>query len=95
MAVNGPIPAGGKILHRCDNRPCIRASHLYLGTNADNVRDRVMRLRGYRKLSDAEVSDIRRLFGRYGRGGVSGKELAERYGVSRSHVSSIVHRRER
>ena len=94
MAVNGPIPEGGQVLHRCDNRACIRASHLFLGDNLDNVRDRVMRMRSARKLSDEEVADIRRLYSRYGTRlggtGLSGKELSERYGVGRSQISRIV-----
>lgn len=90
MAVNGPIPDGGQILHRCDNRACIRASHLYLGDNDDNVRDKVMRLRFPRKLSPDEVAEIRRLYGRRGQGGVSGRDLALRFGVSKSQVSQIV-----
>ena len=36
---NGPIPAGMCVLHRCDNPPCVRVSHLFLGTNSDNVQD--------------------------------------------------------
>jgi hypothetical protein len=36
---NGPIPEGLHILHRCDNRRCVRPDHLYPGTDADNVRD--------------------------------------------------------
>lgn len=38
-AANGPIPAGLVIRHKCDNRLCIRLSHLELGTVADNNRD--------------------------------------------------------
>lgn len=40
---NGPIPGNMHVLHTCDNRSCVRPDHLYLGTNADNVRDRVTR----------------------------------------------------
>ncbi len=38
-AVNGPIPPGLVVRHRCDNRCCYRLSHLELGTVADNNRD--------------------------------------------------------
>jgi hypothetical protein len=37
--VNGPIPAGLSICHRCDVRLCCNPEHLFLGTNADNNRD--------------------------------------------------------
>ncbi len=33
------IPRGWFILHRCDNPPCVRRSHLYLGRQSDNVLD--------------------------------------------------------
>lgn len=37
---NGPIPQGLMVLHRCDNPPCVRPDHLFLGTGLDNVADR-------------------------------------------------------
>ena len=35
----GPIPDGLKVLHRCDNPPCVRPDHLFVGTQADNNLD--------------------------------------------------------
>ena len=38
-----PLAVGEWALHRCDNKPCVRLTHLYAGSHADNMRDAVAR----------------------------------------------------
>lgn len=33
--------SGLQVLHRCDNRRCFNPKHLFIGTNDDNVKDKV------------------------------------------------------
>jgi len=39
--VNGPVPNGLSVLHRCDVRNCVNPAHLFLGTAKTNAQDRV------------------------------------------------------
>jgi hypothetical protein len=44
----GPIPEGMQVCHRCDNPPCVRLDHLFLGTAADNMTDKQIKHRAHR-----------------------------------------------
>ena len=44
---NGPIPKGLIVLHRCDNPPCVKPSHLFVGTPKDNSDDKCSKGRQY------------------------------------------------
>lgn len=99
----GPIPEGMCVCHRCDNPPCVRPDHLFLGTSEENTYDMFQKGRAggvmnpqkrpvgercsYAKLTDAQVAEIR---ARYAQGGISQRQLGELYGVSRSTICNIV-----
>ncbi len=96
VLANGKIPKDLCVLHKCDVPACVKPSHLFLGTNQDNVDD-MMRKGRHRtnspkgedshlaKLSLRQVKRIKALCA----SGVTQRVIAERFGISQSQVSFI------
>lgn len=87
---NGSIPDGIHVLHKCDTPSCVNPGHLFLGTIADNNRDKFEKRRqsagerhGRAKLSLDQVAEIRAIRGE------RQKDIAATFGVSRSLVGMI------
>lgn len=85
----------GFLLHTCDNPSCCNPKHLFIGTHADNMADKVAKGRspdfsgdkGPRcKLSMSQANEIRKLR----KDGISAKKLAEMYGISLPSIKSII-----
>lgn len=107
----GSIPAGMDVCHHCDIRACVRPSHLFLGTRADNTRDRHQKGRDAHgdahgththpesfprgekhvraKLTEVDVRSIRQLSIE----GMTQVRLAQKFGMSRRSIRSVLDRR--
>lgn len=100
----GLIPDGMWLLHHCDNPPCVRYSHLFLGTHQDNTDDMIAKGR-YKTLwvnghhqGRGENAPFHKLTNaqvedirrRYRPYKVTAKMLAAEHGVSRSQVNQIL-----
>lgn len=89
----GVIPEGLDVLHRCDNRKCVNPDHLFLGTNDDNIQDKVRKgrqLKGskviHSKLIESQVIEIKALH----KAGNTARAIAKQYGVSERAIGKIV-----
>lgn len=95
--VNGPIPKGLNVCHSCDRPSCFRPSHLWLGTDSDNMQDRNRKGRcnaaygenhGQARLTEAHVREIRKMYADH----YSQTAIGIHLGISRALVYHVVHR---
>lgn len=89
----GLLPPGACVLHRCDNRKCINAEHLFIGTRKDNNLDKTAKGR-QTKGEDVNTAKITGVIARRIRGdGRGSKVIAAEVGLSWGHVNKIRHGR--
>ena len=96
ILINGPLQPGLCVLHHCDNPPCCRPSHLFLGTPADNTQDMMQKGRnktrhgeanGFARLTASDALAIRGLC--LSKSGGTQAEIALRFGVTEDTVNRI------
>lgn len=106
----GEIPPGMWVLHKCDNPPCVRPDHLFLGNAYANTHDSIQKgrhvdpptlygeLNGLSKLTQHQVNVIKeRCKGLPPRrkGRVAFKTaLAREFGIDLSQVNNIIAERQ-
>jgi hypothetical protein len=98
-----PSPKNIDICHKCDVRNCVNPDHLFLGTDIDNVADKIRKGRFRNgvmhgesnpmcKLSDKIVAEIR---AKYVPVVYSQNKLAREYNISQSSISFILNNKRR
>lgn len=93
ILAHGAVPPGLVVRHTCDHRWCVNPAHLVAGTQAENVQDRQERSTDWRpnviaaaarrrKLTERDLAFIRASYRPRGQGGLTGRQIAERLGVT-------------
>jgi hypothetical protein len=106
VATHGDIPDGLFVCHRCDNPRCLEPTHLFLGTNTDNMRDCARKRRlfhqqhpelavrgeqvGTARLSNSQVLQIAKLLSNRTK---EYQEIASLFGVSKDCIHDIAYGR--
>jgi hypothetical protein len=89
MTFIGPLNEDQKLLHKCNNPPCVNPNHTKPGTHFENMEDRLKAgnyARGEKhpmaKFSDAAVLEIKASTETY-------RQISLRFGISESQIGNI------
>lgn len=88
---NGHLDSSLFVLHKCDNRRCVNPTHLYIGTQKENMEDCVLKQRINKgvdrpqsKLTEENIREIKDLRKRH----FSYRYIAKKYNVTPSAIFS-------
>lgn len=85
---NGEFDKKLHVLHRCDNPKCVNPSHLFLGTNRDNIIDKISKgrqnFKAHYLTKDEKVQVVRSL-----QEATPKKQVAECFGISIQTVKRL------
>lgn len=90
----GEIPEGKEVCHRCDQKDCWQADHLFIGTHHENMLDAAeKKLMGgpigeahyCARFTESKVRELRNIFATH----PPTKEMATQYGVSYAALIKI------
>lgn len=97
---HGPIPKGMHVCHHCDNPPCCNVEHLFLGDDAANVSDMILKGRAPWQVGTGgrgernpnavfTVGDVREVHRLHLRG-YSQRQIARQMGAPRRRVRDVI-----
>lgn len=91
------VPRDLNVCHKCDVRACVNPSHMFIGTQADNLNDMRKKGREGRAGAVGERNHFARLSAREAKAILEAEgtqaSIAERYGVAHATVQAIKARR--
>lgn len=88
----GEIPPGLFVLHKCDNRKCVRPDHLFVGSQKENMQDAKAKKRTncprgskhlFARFTEDQITEIRK-------SELNQTDLAKKYNVWQGTISSII-----